>query len=106
MRRAWRAAALTLIVATALGGTAAPASAQTDPTQLWSEYPLEPAPPRGRAKAALPGITPPAGSVSDPSADEQLLRSGLVLLFVAVAGGAVVSVSIFALRMQGRRSWY
>jgi hypothetical protein len=102
MRRARRTAALALIVATAVGGGAAPASAQKDPTELWSEYPLEPAPPRSPTKAALPAIP----SVSDPSADEKLRRSGLVLLFVALAGGTVVSLSIFALRVNERRSWY
>jgi hypothetical protein len=102
-----RAAALTAIVAV-LGGTlaggAAPVAAQTDPTRLWSEYPLNPAPPRGSARAASPSLTPSA--MSEPTEDEKLATTGLVLLFVVVAGGTLVGLSVFALRWNERRSWY
>jgi hypothetical protein len=101
-----RAAALTAIVAV-LGGTlvggAAPVAAQTDPTRLWNEYPLDPAPPRGPARAAIPTLTPP---MSEPTEKQKLATTGLVLLFVAAAGGTLVGLSVFALRWNERRSWY
>jgi hypothetical protein len=101
------AAALTAI-AVVLGGTlvggAAPAAAQTDPTRLWSEYPLEPPSPRGSAGAALPRLERPV--MSEPSENQKLFTSGLALLFVAGAGATVVALSVFALRWNERRSWY
>jgi hypothetical protein len=107
MTKARRAAVLAATSAVVFGGTlgpAAPAPAQTDPTKLWTEYPLEPAPPPGLAKAALPRLTPPA--VSEPSENRRLLTSGLAVLFVACAGAAAVALSVFALRLNERRNWY
>jgi hypothetical protein len=107
MRKARRAAAFAATAAVVFGGTlgpAAPAPAQTDPTKLWTEYPLEPAPPPGMAKAALPRLTPPA--VSEPSEKQRLLTSGLAILFVAGAGATAVALSVFALRLNERRYWY
>jgi hypothetical protein len=106
MRKARRTAAFAAIAAVLLGGTlggAASAAAQTEPTKLWSEYPLEPAPPPGLAKAALPRLTPLAAPPS--SENQKLLTTGLTLLFVA-GTGATVALSVFALRLKERRNWY
>jgi hypothetical protein len=106
MRRARRLAALALVLATTVGAGAGPASAQRDPTLLWSEYPLEPKPERGLTKAALPGLKPPAIDVADPSEKETYTSIALVVLFVAAAGGMLVAISIIALRLNERRYWY
>ena len=106
MRRARRHAALALVLATMVAAGAAPASAQRDPTLLWSEYPLDPKPQRSLAKAALPRITPPAIQAPDPSEQEMYVSIGIVVLFVAAAGGMLVVISIVALRLNERRSWY
>jgi hypothetical protein len=95
--------AVAVVLGVTLVGGAAPVAAQTDPTRLWNEYPLDPAPPRGSARAAIPRLTPSVPS--ERSEDQKLATTGLVLLFVAAAGGTLVGLSVFALRWNERRTW-
>jgi hypothetical protein len=105
MRSSRRTAALAFTVALitggALFGTAVPAAAATEPTKLWNEYPLEPAPPH-TVRSALPRLGPAAPPTQ--SRGDQTLFAGLALLFVVGAGAAtVVTVTVAVLRASARR---
>jgi hypothetical protein len=101
MRCARQAAAIAAISAIVLTGAAAPATAATDPTRLWSEFPLDPKA-RDAVRARLRISTPPAPVRG--SDDKMLFASGLAMLFVSAAGAAVVALSVILLR--DRYYWY
>jgi hypothetical protein len=98
MRPARRARIATAIAAAAfvgvLAGAAAPASAQRDPTRLWSEYPLEQRPAQ-RAISFRPALTPPPA----PAPEEPGLLLVGAALFMALTGSMLlVVISVQAVR--------
>ena len=102
MRYARQAAAVAAIAAIVLTGATAPATAATEPTRLWSEFPLDPKA-RDAVRARLPRIsTPPAPARA--SDDQMLFASGLAMLFVSATGAAVVALSVLLLR--DRYYWF
>ena len=100
-----RAAVLATLVAVAWvgvssGGTAA-ASAATDPTRLWQEYPLQPASPRGEPVALRRGVPTAATealsnrnekAISDPDA----VGRGFLVLFALLILTVVTLDALFA----------
>jgi hypothetical protein len=77
-----------------LAGAAAPASAQRDPTRLWSEYPLEQRP-AGKAISFRPALTPPPAATPEHPG---LLLGGAALFLAATGAMLLVVISIQAVR--------
>lgn len=98
VRRARIATAIAAAVFVAvLAGAAAPASAQRDPTRLWSEYPLEQRPAKGAISSFRPALTPPPAAAPEGPG---LLIGGAALFLAATGAMLLVLVSVQAVRAR------